>query len=157
MSLIQEMDVVEAAGQLLQSGYATRGEIMPIPNPQPLILAVLRQLADGEEHASVDIRDNLAARYELTEKELAQTQGSDSSTFVNHVAWPLAWLNQTKAIVRVRKGIYRITVYGIAILEKCKCRQEITLKELKAFWSEQPAAAFHGEADCMSTSCSDAM
>ena len=127
---------------------------MPIPNPQPLILAVLRQLADGAEHASAEIRGNLAARFELSAEDLAQKQGGDSRTFVNHVAWPLAWLNQTKAIVRVRKGIYRITVYGIAILEQCKHTHEITLKELRALLREQPATTFHGVDDCMSNSFS---
>jgi restriction endonuclease Mrr len=154
MSLRQEIDVAEAGGKLLGLGYATCGGITPRPGPQPLILAVLRQLADGAEHASVDIRDNLAAQFELTAEELARKQGGDSTRFVNHVAWPLAWLNQAKAIVRVRKGTYRITVYGIAILEECKHTQEITLKELRAFLSEQPATAFHGKAACMTSSFS---
>jgi restriction endonuclease Mrr len=157
MSLIQEVDVVDAGDQLLGLGCATRGGITPIPGPQQLILAVLRQLADGTEHASVEIRDNLAARLEITAEELARKQGSDSSTFVNHVAWPLAWLNQAKAIVRVRKGTYRITVYGIAILEQCKHSHEITLKELRALLREQRTTAFYGEADCMTMSCSDAL
>ena len=157
MSLRQEVDDVDAGDQLLGLGHATRGGITPIPGPQQLILTILRQLADGAEHASVEIRDNLAARFEITAEELARKQGGVSGRFVNHVAWPLAWLNRAKAIVRVRTGTYRITVYGIAILEECKHSHQITLKELRAFLREQPAAAFHGEADCTTSSLSDAV
>lgn len=106
---------------------------MPIPETQPLILPVLRHLADGAERPSVQIKKAIAEQFKLTPEELAQKQRGNSTTFENHVAWPLAWLNQVKAIVKVRKGIYRIADHGKVILEACKDRQEITLKELRAF------------------------
>jgi restriction endonuclease Mrr len=141
---------------MLEMGYATREGIMPKRGPQPLILAVLRQLADGAEHSSAEIREALAAQFELTAEGLIQKQGGDSATFVNHVAWPLAWLNQAKAIVKVCKGTYRITVYGIAILAECENTQEITLRGLRALLSHRPTA-FHGTADCMTSSLAGAV
>jgi restriction system protein len=113
--------------------YAAPGGPMPIPDPQALILPVLRQLADGVEHKSLDMRKAMEGRFELTPEELAQKQGSNSTTFVNNHSWALAWLSRARAIVKVRKGIYRASIYGIAILVECKDRQEITLQELRAF------------------------
>ncbi len=112
---------------------------MPIPCPQPLILPVLRQLADGAEHKSADIRKAIEGRFELTAEDLALKHGGDSTTFVNNHSWALAWLNQARAIVKVRKGTYRVSIIGIAILLECKDRQEITLKELRAFEPITPA------------------
>jgi restriction endonuclease Mrr len=133
MSDTQGICVLEVGGHLPGLGNAPHTEIVPIPGPQPLILPVLRQLADGAEHASMDVRGNIAREFELTAGQLTQKDRSGSTTFVNHVAWTLAWLNQSKAIVKVCEGIYRITVYGIAVLAECEGAQEITLKELRAF------------------------
>jgi len=106
---------------------------MPIPDPQALILPVLRQLADGVEHKSLDMRKAIEGRFELTAEELARKQGSNSTTFVNNHSWALAWLSRARAIVKVRKGTYRVAIFGTAVLVECKDRQEITLKELRGF------------------------
>jgi hypothetical protein len=154
MSIRQEIEVVEAGGQLLGLGCATPRGIMPVPGPQPLILPVLRQLADGAEHASVDVRSNIAGEFELRAGQLGQKERSNSSTFVNNHSWALAWLNRTKAIVNVRKGIYRITIYGIAILAECEDKQEITLKELLGFRPNSPSPFSHGKVACITSSFS---
>lgn len=109
---------------------------MPIPEGQALILPVLRILSDREPHAVQEIRDRVANEYRLKLEELQQMPLKGTSTvFVNHVAFAFKYLVEGKAITRKSKkeAVYQIGERGTVILEACKDRKEITLKELRAF------------------------
>lgn len=109
---------------------------MPIPAPQPLILPVLRILSDGDQHQVSEIRERIANESGVTPEELKQMPLKGTCTiFVNHVAFAFKYLVEGKAITRESKkeALYRKTDHGNVILEACKDRKEITLKELRAF------------------------
>jgi restriction system protein len=106
---------------------------MPIPDPQALLLPVLRMMADGIDHLSNDMRKTIALDFNITSEEQALKQRSGSTVLTNRVAWALAYLNMAKAITKMKKGVYRIADRGIAILEAYKDRPEITNKDLESF------------------------
>ena len=96
---------------------------MSIPDPQTLLLPVLRVLADGAEHEVEEIREHMKNQFGVTPSELAQ-KNKKGFVFVNRVAWALAHLNMeagpmghAKEIALIRKGVYRITERGTAILK----------------------------------------
>jgi restriction system protein len=96
---------------------------MPIPDLQALLLPVLKVLADGTEHQVEEIRERMKSQFGVTPSEFAQ-RNKKGFVFVNRVAWALAHLNMeagpighAKEITLVRKGVYRITERGTAILK----------------------------------------
>jgi restriction endonuclease Mrr len=89
------------------------------------LLPLLRVLEDGAEHNVEEIRQRITNQFDVTASELAQKNKSGSSVLVNRVAWALAHLNMaagplghTTAISLVRRGVYRITEHGVAILKR---------------------------------------
>jgi len=97
---------------------------MPIPDPQTLLLPVLKVLADGAEHQVEEIRDRMRIQFSVTPSEFPQKNKTGTPVFVNRVAWALAHLNMEagpighpRAIALIRKGIYRITERGTVILK----------------------------------------
>jgi restriction system protein len=46
---------------------------MPVPDFQTLMLPVLREFADGAEHATKDIRQRVADRLQLTPTDIAES------------------------------------------------------------------------------------
>lgn len=96
---------------------------MSIPDPQTLLLPVLKVLADGAEHKVEEIRERMKNQFDVTPSELAQ-KNKRGFVFVNRVAWALAHLNMKAGplghpifITKVKKGIYKITEHGMAILK----------------------------------------
>ena len=96
---------------------------MPIPDPQTLLLPVLKVLSDGTNHQVEEIRERMKNQFRVTPSEIAQ-KNKRGFVFVNRVAWALAHLNMqtgplghTTEINLIRKGVYRITERGIAILK----------------------------------------
>jgi len=107
---------------------------MSIPDPQTLLLPVLKVLADGTEHNVEEIRERMKNQFGVTPNELAQRNKS-GFVFVNRVAWALAHLNMeagpvghAKEITLIRKGVYRITERGTAILKSNP--SELRIKDL---------------------------
>lgn len=98
---------------------------MPIPDCQTLLLPVLRVLADGTEHSSEDIREQIRIKFSIALDEVQQKHSNGTPIFHNRVAWALAHLNMRRgplghsvAIEKVKKEVYRITEYGRAILSR---------------------------------------
>lgn len=102
---------------------------MPIPKIQPLLLPVLRMVADGK---SVEkIRERLKEQFQITAAEAEQIYaGSGDNVFVNRVAWALAHLVMGGLIrkVGITDGNYQITDNGIARLNGNP--SELTISEL---------------------------
>jgi restriction endonuclease Mrr len=96
---------------------------MPIPHSNVLLLPVLRVLGDGVEHNSVEIRERVKIQFDIAPRELLQKTKKGATVFHNRVALALANLQgaphgRSRAINRVRKEVYRITEYGVAILKR---------------------------------------
>lgn len=90
---------------------------MSIPKVQPLLLPVLRALADGNEHEVDEIRKRVAEELRLTVDEHKETHPkSGMNVYVNRVAFALAYLNMGKAITKRKEGVYQIAERGKALL-----------------------------------------
>ena len=75
-------------------------------------------------------------QFGVTSGEFAQKNKAGSSVFVNRVAWALAHLNMEagpighpKAIVLIKKGVYRISKHGAAILKGNP--SDLSIKDLR--------------------------
>ena len=90
---------------------------MSTPKVQPLLLPVLRAMADGAEHPVEEIRNRVAEELGLTEDERKEThRKSGQNVYVNLVAFALAHFNVGKAITKKREGVYQIAERGRVIV-----------------------------------------
>jgi hypothetical protein len=105
----------------VQPSSATK--LMTIPDFQTLLLPVLHVLADGVDHSSQEIRDRVRVQFDIAPHELLVRNRKGKTVFHSNVDLALANLQgaphrRTKAIEKVRKGVYKITEYGKAILSR---------------------------------------
>jgi restriction system protein len=90
---------------------------VPIPDFQSLMLPLLRLAADGAEHARRDAVDQLAEEFRLTEDEMRELLPSGrQGRFDNRVAWARSFLKQAGVLETTRRGHFRITERGRALL-----------------------------------------
>jgi restriction system protein len=90
---------------------------MSTPKVQPLLLPVLRAIADGTEHQVEEIRNRVAKELRLTHDEQMEIHPkSGQNVYVNLVAFALAHFNMGKAIIKKQEGLYQIGERGKAIL-----------------------------------------
>jgi restriction system protein len=91
---------------------------MAVPDFQTLMLPVLREFADGAEHAPKDIRQRVADRLQLTPEDIAEVVPSGGqSRLSNRVAWAHIYLKRAGLLDSARRGIYRIAARGAEVLK----------------------------------------
>jgi restriction system protein len=91
--------------------------VMAVPDFQSLTLPVLKEFADGQDHATKDIRLHIAQRLQLSPEEIAEVLPSGGQTrLANRVAWAHVYMKQAGLLTSVRRGIYRITPRGQEVL-----------------------------------------
>jgi len=90
---------------------------MAVPDFQSLTLPVLKEFADGLEHATKDIRQRVANKLGLTVEDVAEKVPSGTQTrLANRVAWAHIYMKQAGLLESVRRGIYQITPRGREVL-----------------------------------------
>jgi restriction system protein len=90
---------------------------MAVPDFQSLTLPVLKEFADGAEHATKEIRGRVADKLALSTEDLAEILPSGGQTrFANRVAWAHVYMKQAGLLESVRRGVYRITPRGREVL-----------------------------------------
>jgi restriction system protein len=89
---------------------------MAVPDFQTLMRPVLEEYAAGGERRIADVRAGLAARFELTEEDLAERIESGQPTFQNRVGWATTYLHRVGLLQRPRRGVYVITERGREVL-----------------------------------------
>lgn len=90
---------------------------MPIPDYQTLMLPVLRIASDGEEHRFRDAIETLAEQFQLTDEERREMLPSGGATlFDNRVGWARTYLKQAGCLESRKRGVFRITERGQALL-----------------------------------------
>jgi len=90
---------------------------MAIPDFQSLMLPLLRSLADGSERSTQETLDALAEELGLTEADVTQPMRSRKAPlFTNRVAWAKLHLKRAGLIDSPRRGVYRLTERGRAVL-----------------------------------------
>jgi restriction system protein len=105
---------------------------MAIPDFQSVMLPLLQFCADGEEHTNREALEALAGDFELSEEEQKQLLPSGQQrTFDNRVAWARAHMKMAGLVENTRRGVFRITLRGQAVLKETP--SEINLKFLRQF------------------------
>lgn len=108
---------------------------MAVPDFQSLMLPVLRLAHDGNEHRLADCRPQLAEQFALTtEEQLELLPSGQQSRFNNRVAWAKVYLERAGLLAKTRRGYFRITDSGIAVLREPPERIDIPyLKQFPSF------------------------
>ena len=89
---------------------------MAIPDFQTAMLPVLRDLSQGERTGQETL-DALAAHFGLTPEERAQRLPSGTqASFTNRLGWAKSYLKAARLIEAPRRGVYRLTDRGRAVL-----------------------------------------
>jgi restriction system protein len=92
---------------------------MPIPDYQTLMLPLLRLTRDGAEHPFREAVDSLAAEFELTDDERTELLPSGTAhVFGSRVGWARSYLKQAGLLEAPKRGVFRITAEGKALLAK---------------------------------------
>ena len=92
---------------------------MPIPDYQTLMLPVLRLTRDGEEHPFREAVDKLAEEFALSDEERNELLPSGTANvFGSRVGWARSYLKQAGLLAAPKRGIFRITAEGSALLTK---------------------------------------
>lgn len=103
---------------------------MAIPDFQTLMLPILRNAADSNEHTSAELREVLEIQFELTQQEKEEPLPSGrQARFANRVAWATHYLQQARLLDSPRRGVHRITDRGRDALEKARSRIDIAFLE----------------------------
>ena len=90
---------------------------MSVPDFQTLMLPVLKACSGGETE-KVTIRAAVAKAMALSESDLAEMLPSRKmTTYANRVAWALSYLSIAGLLERARRGVYRLTPEGEAVLQ----------------------------------------
>jgi len=86
---------------------------MSTPKVQPLLMPVLRTMADGNEHESKESRIRVAEELNLTDDYVKTINPKNGqSSYEIDFSWALVKLQMRKAITKKRKFWYQITEHG---------------------------------------------
>jgi len=101
---------------------------MSIPDYQTLMLPVLETLGDGKEWPVSGLRDALAKRLGLTEQERQILIPSGRQTLFNtRCGWAKTYLAKAGLLEPVRRGVYRISARGCAVLAERLPRIDVSV------------------------------
>lgn len=90
---------------------------MAIPGFQEFLLPVLTITGDGEEHSLAAVRETIAARFGLTPEDRNELLPSGKQRrFDNRVAWAKVHLDRAGLLTSTRRGFFRVTEAGRALL-----------------------------------------
>jgi restriction system protein len=105
---------------------------MAIPDFQSLMLPLLVFSADQQEHSLQDAVDALGKEYNLSEVERAELLPSGKQArFDNRVAWARSYFKQARLVENTRRGFFKISDRGLALL-KTKPKK-INIKTLEQY------------------------
>ena len=103
---------------------------MAVPDFQTLMLPVLQAYADGKERVSSEVRDGVARQLGLTAEDMAERLPTAPQTrLANRTAWAHSYLKQSRLLESTRRGHYRITDRGRALLAAPPARIGIAFLE----------------------------
>lgn len=96
---------------------AFAGVSMTIPDYQTIMLPLLCLAGDGQEHRFRDAVEQLAAHFELNDFERSELLPSGTApVFDNRVGWARTYLKQAGLLQSSKRGVFRITESGMALL-----------------------------------------
>lgn len=103
---------------------------MGIPDYQTVMLPLLQLAADGLDHKFRDAVEQLAVEFGLTPEEQSELLPSGTqATFDNRVGWARTYLKQAGLLSSPKRGFFRITESGRALLARNPQRINVELLE----------------------------
>lgn len=103
-----------------------------IPDYQSLMLPLLGEVSDKQEHTIRDIVESLANKLRLTDAEKNELLPSGQQpVFENRVAWAKTYLKKAGLLNSPKRAVIKITERGLDVLQKSPT--EINVKFLKQF------------------------
>lgn len=91
---------------------------MPIPDFQSIMLPLLEYYSSENEHSTKEATESLAEHFNLTEEELSELLPSRTQgIFNNRVHWAIAHLKMASLLENTKRGHYKITTNGLALLK----------------------------------------
>jgi restriction system protein len=123
-----------AAGDLtknrLESFSPREGIEMAIPDFQSIMLPLLQFASDQKEHSLREVIEQLADDFALTDEERKELLPSGRQpTFDNRVGWARTYLKKAGLVRSPRRGYFRITDRGLAILAEKPAKINIRFLE----------------------------
>lgn len=101
---------------------------MAIPGFQEFLLPVLKITGDGEEHSLAAVREAIAARFGLSPEDRNELLPSGKQRrYDNRVAWAKVHLDRAGLLTSTRRGFFRVTEAGRALLTERPDRIDLTL------------------------------
>lgn len=103
---------------------------MPIPDYQTLMLPLIQFSADDEEHKVSEAVQSLGVKFNLSDDELTELLPSGAqAVFSNRVGWARSYLKQAGLLTSPKRGYFRITDQGHALLAKKPEKINVALLE----------------------------
>lgn len=103
---------------------------MAIPDYQTLMLPLLHLAEDGADHKFRDAVEQLALEFNLSSDERSELLPSGTApTFDNRVGWARTYLKQAGLLISNKRGFFRISELGKALLVKKPQRVDVELLE----------------------------
>ena len=90
---------------------------LAVPDYESLMQPVLDVLSDDESRTAAALREEVAAKLELSDEDRAERIRSGSRLFDNRVHWAVSYLVQAGCLTRPRRGIVAITDRGRELLQ----------------------------------------
>ncbi|HBR21479.1 MAG TPA: restriction endonuclease [Nitrospiraceae bacterium] len=92
---------------------------MAIPDYQSIMLPFLKLAGDKAEHSLREANDILAQSFQLTEDEKKELLPSgQQEVFFNRLGWARTYLKKSGLVDSTRRGYFKITDRGVAVLNK---------------------------------------
>jgi restriction system protein len=103
---------------------------MPIPHSEDMFIPMLRLVNDKKEHFIRDVVNDLAKELNVSDEELEiMLPSGNNKLFQNRVAWTKSHLVFAGYLVGTKRGYFKITPDGLAVLSKNT--KSLTLKDLR--------------------------
>lgn len=133
---------------------------MPIPDYQTAMLPLLRLTADGSEHKFRDTIERLAQEFNITDAERSEMLPSGTAPlFDNRVGWARTYLKQAGLLTSSKRGSFRITDRGKALLSKNPLRIDVSVldqfEEFRAFKTRRRETVTDGSLATQATEGND--
>lgn len=120
-----------------------------IPDYQSLMLPLLKQVSDKQEHKYRDLIENLAVEFEITDEERKELLASgNQAIFDNRVGWAKTYLKKAGLLDSPKRATFTITQAGLDTLRKNLDRIDAKyLRQFPSFLEFQNASRNENESD----------
>ena len=103
---------------------------MAIPDYQTVMLPLLRAIADEKEHSLGEVVESVSDAFGLSPEERQQLLPSGQSTVIrNRAGWARTYLKKAGLIESTRRGFFRISERGRAVLASNPSRVDVRFLE----------------------------